>query len=140
MAASALIPRNGAVAYGNLVINFNSFRWRGQQSVEVITPYGTGITCSQNIGSGTPDFTADITGFMLAHSTNAQPFMGGSTSSLYYAAAGQTAVLTFDTGCTETFTGIVQDFQVSHARMRGAVPASMTLKNAGEVQEAWATT
>lgn len=132
MASASLIPKNGACTIGTLVADFAAFDIASMQSVETVTPYGAN-TCSKNVGSGTPDFTINVGAFALAHATStplAMPTL---------AAAGSSAVLTLDTGVTETLTAITQQIKVSHARMRGAVPVAFTLRNAGDVVEAWIT-
>lgn len=137
MAASLLVPKNGALAYGAFVMDYNAFTVEAAQVVENATPYGTNIE-TVNVGNGTPDFTFNYNGFMLAHTTATQPNLPGSST--IFTSGGVTSTATFDTGCTESFTGVCERFSISHARMRATVPASMRLKNAGEVVEAWATT
>ena len=140
MAASALIPKNGAVAYGSFVADFASFDIDVSQAVDTITPYGSNV-CSVNVGSGTPDFVMTVGAFALAHATNTPPNLAGTNTSspTIFTSGGATATFTLDTGCTESGTCIVQRMRISHARMRGFVPVAMTLRNQSEITEAWAT-
>lgn len=136
MPATSLIPKNGAVAYGNYVADYASFDIDVTQAVDNTTPYGTNV-CAKHTGSGTPAFQFNIGAFALAHTTSTQPNLP-STNTIF-TSLGATCTLTLDTGCTETFTGIVERFRIGHARMRGFVPIGITLRNSGEVTEAWAT-
>jgi hypothetical protein len=130
MAASSLIPKNGAVAIGTMVADFASFEIESKQSVETVTPYGTNLD-SKNVGNGTADFTVNVGAFAEAHS--AATALGMPT----LGATGSTCTFTLDTGVTEAGTFIIESMKVSHARMRGAVPLAITLRNAGDVTEAW---
>lgn len=140
MSATPLVPKNGAVAYGSFIADFNAFDITASQSVENVTPYGTN-TCSANTGNGTPDFDFSISAFAEAHGSNTPPLLpGGSnaaTSAFY--ALGQTATFTLDTGVTEACTMVVSRVSLSHGRMRAAVPYNITGKNFGDVTETWAT-
>ena len=138
MAASSLIPKNGAVAYGSYLADFASFDIDGQQAVDNVTPYGTN-SLSKNVGSGTPTFTYNIGAFALKGTTGNNPNLPGTNT--IFSSGGATCTLTLDgTSCTEAFTGIVERFRIGHARMRGFVPIGITLRNAGEMTETWAVT
>src|SRR5690349_218009 len=115
MASSPLIPKNGAVTLAGYLMDFASFDLESAMSVENVTPYGSN-TCSKNIGSGTPDFSASVGAFALAHTTSTPLKMDT------LAATGAAAVFTLDTGVSEAATMVVQSLRVSHARMRGSVP------------------
>ncbi len=136
MAASSLVPKNGAVAYGSYIADFASFDIDGSQAVDNVTPYGSN-TCAKHVGSGTPAFQFNIGAFALKGTTGTSPNLPGTNT--IFSSGGATCTLTLDgTSVTEAFTGIVERFRIGHARMRGFVPIGITMRNAGELVETWA--
>lgn len=135
MAVAPLVPKNGAITFNSYVMDFASFSIEASQAVDNVTGYGTNV-CTVNNGSGTPDFSFNIAAFMEAHAANTAPSLGGSGT--VFTAAGAALVLTLDTGCTESCNMVVGRFSISHARLRGFVPAAISGKNAAEVTEVWA--
>ncbi len=132
MASASLIPKNGAVSIGALVADFASFDMTSSQATENVTPYGAN-TCSKNVGSGTPTFTFNVGAFALAHASNTPLAMPALS------ATGASSTFTLDTGVTEACTAITQSIRVGHGRMRAAVPVALSLVNAGDVTETWAS-
>lgn len=137
MAASSLIPKNGAVAFGTYTADFASFDIDVSQAVDDVTPYGSN-TDAKHVGSGTPTWEFNAGAFLLAHTTSAQPFLPGNTSTIF-TSGGSTATFTLDTNCTYSCTAVLRRFRISHARMRGFAPAALSLTNGGNVTEAYAT-
>lgn len=137
MAAASLVPKNGAIVLGSYVMDFNAFTIRAAQGVEGVTPFGSN-TCSKNVGAGTPDFAFSISAAALAHAVNTPPALPGATG--MFIPTGLSATLTLDTGVTEACSIVVGDFSTGVARMRAAVPVSISGKNYGDVTETWATT
>lgn len=140
MAKALLVPLNGAVVIGSLVADFMHFDISSTMDVSDATPYGSNVN-TVNVGSGTAGFTMDVGAACQAHATNTpflMPTMGSSTAA--GASAGQSAVFTLDTGVTETCSVVMKSIRISHARMKGVVLASLSMVNAGDVVEAWAST
>jgi hypothetical protein len=138
MAATELVPKNGAVTFGTFTADFASFDIEAQTAVDNVTPYGSNVA-SRNASSATPDYTFNVGAFMTKSSTGAPPLLGSATTNIFLAT--QALTLTLDTGttaCTESCSAFVQRFRISHARMRGYVPAAITFKNQGEITEVWA--
>lgn len=137
MAATELVPKNGAVTAGSFTADFASFDLEAQTAVDNVTPYGSNVA-TRNASSSTPDYTFNVGAFMTKGTTNAQPFLGSTTANIFLAT--QALTLTLDSSVTESCSAFVQRFRISHARMRGFVPAAITFKNQGEITEAWVTT
>lgn len=138
MALGNLVPRNGAFTYAGYAVDFQTQSIMGQQVTDDVTPYGANIYSARNIGSGTPNFTANITGFAKQGAANTAPNFAGANS--VYSSGGAATVMTFDSGCTESFTGIVEQFTLSQSRIRGATPVTLRLRNSAELTEAWQVT
>ncbi len=132
MSFTELVPKNGACVFGALVADFASFDMEGSMAVDDVTPYGSNVW-SRNAASFTPTLVANIGLFLGKGVANSAIAFG--TGTYFIASVG--VVLTLDTGCTETFNGLLSRFRFSHARMRGFVPAAATLRNKDEIQEAW---
>lgn len=142
MAALSLIPKNGAVTFGTYACDFASFDIEAMTAIDNVTPYGTNLS-SKNVSSATPDFTFNIGAFALAHATGSAPNYVGATTAGFapgFGTAGGALTLTLDTGVSVGCTGLLQRHRISEARLRGYVPVALTVKNAGEITETWATT
>ncbi len=141
MAFAPLVPKNGAFSNTGFLADYAAFEITGQQSVEGVTPYGSN-TCSVNVGSGTPDFTFNISAFAGAHATGSAAGLGSVSGAApgAFSSGGVATTFTLDTGVTEACGMINSEVKISHARMRGAVPYNITGKNAGELVEVWALT
>lgn len=132
MAFLPLVPKNGAISYGSFTAEYNAFQITASQNTENVTPYGTNVA-SVNVGSGTPDFDFTISAFAGAHGTGSAPGLGAAIP-----AQGSATTFTLDTGVTEAVVMVVSRIQLSHGRMRAAVPYDITGKNFGDVTETWA--
>lgn len=138
MASALLIPSNGAVvtpATFATASDFGSFDVSEEQQGESVAAYGAAVYDPWRF-SGTPHQQVTCAGFVRAHAANTQPFgaTGGLTS-----ATGAAATFTADTGVTLAGTYGIQNFRMSHARLRAAVVGSWTLHNAGDVTTTWPT-
>lgn len=141
MAQRYLAPSTGAVVLGALVSEFSSMDITSGQTVENVTGYGNnGMTA--NLGNGTPDMSVNVGAFAIDGVNNTAPGLGASSVLLVGAAgsAGVACTFTLATNCTESGTFIVENIKIMQARMKAAVPLTFTLKNAGDITEAWATT
>ena len=138
---SNLVPRDGAFTYAGLVWDFQTQSLVGSQVTDNVTPYGSAIYSARNIGSGTPSFTANITGFAKQGANTAAPqFVGSSTtvaSGSLYNSNGVNTVCQFDNNCTESFTGVLEQQSISQSRIRGATAAALRLISNSEITEAW---
>lgn len=131
MAAASLVPKNGAVVYGALIADYNAFTITADNAVERTDAYGTNV-CSKNVGCGTNDFSITISAFALAHTTSTAPGFGAAP------ATGVTSTFTLDTGVSEGFTLVQSSYEISHGRMRAAVPVAIRAKNCNDGSETWA--
>lgn len=146
MAASPLVPKNGAISlgtWGSTGIDFNTFDLEAKQAVEVITPYGTNHYAVA-VGSGTPELSFNIGGFAIAHATNTPLTIGdnGTTTPNFASGSsgtGVAAVFTLDTGVTESFNATIESLKISHGRMKASVPVTIQGRQTGEVAEVYAT-
>ena len=138
MAQASLVPRNGSITLGNYVADFNAFTLRVAQGVEGVTPFGTN-KASKNVGAGTPDLAFSVSAAALAGGGTGAPGLGGYATGTPQGmwSPSHTCVLQLDTGITESFGAVVGDYSIGVARMRAAVPVSISGKNAGEITEVW---
>lgn len=135
MAASSLIPKNGAVVAGSLVMDFASFNLAAHNSVEDVTPYGV-QNMAKRVSAATPGFDVSIFGFLLAHAAGTPPTIVTGTG--IFAGPGIAATLTLDTGVSYAGNLACETFSIQHARMRAAVPAMLGGKSANDWSETYA--
>jgi hypothetical protein len=136
MAASLLLPANGAIAFPNsLAADFGSYDLTQEQGAESVCAYGAGTDDNWR-GSGTPHLMANVIGFTKGHVATSGPIgVAGGT----YDADGAAATFTVDTGHTVAASCLVQSMRVSHARLRAAIPFTATLHQTGDATVTWAT-
>ena len=135
MSQGNLIPSNGAVVFGATIIAFNTFELDEQQVVDDATPYGSGTTMGVSVGNETPTARLTAAGFAQKGVTGAKLGLDGTAFT-----AGPAAVtLTFDTGCTEAGSFVLQQIRVQHGRMRATVPVMLAAMSSGNITETWST-
>jgi hypothetical protein len=134
MASSSLIPKNGAVVAGVLVMDFASFHLRATNSVEDVTPYGSNVM-AKRVSAATPGLDVTIAGFLLQHAANTAPTICSGTG--VFAGGGIAVTLTLDTSVTYAGNLAVGSFDIQHARMRAAVPALLAGQSANDWTETW---
>jgi hypothetical protein len=132
MASASLVPANGACTITGFVADFASLSPNSQQSVEEVTPYGAN-TMAKRRGSGTPTLDVAVGGFQLKGAASTTPPLVTMSST------GAACVFTLDTSCTLTGNFVFSNFQLTHARMRAAVPFTLNVSNADDITLAWVT-
>lgn len=137
MALSYPNPKNGAVAHAvSTATDFASFDYAESQSVESVAAYGAAVYDPFR-GSATPHASVSVGAFAKYGASGTPPGFG-STSGGTADPDGGTATFTIDTGVTLGGTFVISSLRLSHARLRGAVPLSFQMENAGEVTVTWA--
>lgn len=128
--------KDGAVVLPNgSASDFNSFQITETQAVESVAAYG-GALYDPFRGSGTPHMTADVSAFAKIGASNTAPGFGVGTAS----PGGGSA--TFTAGVSTTLAGavVIEKIQLSHSRVRAAVPLTFTMHNSGDVTTTWPVT
>lgn len=133
MALRYINQKNGAIALPTgLYGAFQSFSAEESQAVEDVTVYGASVY-GAFLGSGTPTYTLEATGFIQVGSSTSTPGFGGMTS------AGAAATVTHDTGTTNAGTFVAENFRTMHDRRTGAEKGTWRLRNAGDITNTWAS-
>lgn len=133
--SSSLIPKNGAVTAGSFVMDFGSFSIKATNSVEDVTPYGANVMAKRT-SAATPGLDLNIAGWLLAHGSGSPPTICSGTG--IFAGAGISTTLTLDTGVSYAGNMVVESFDIQHARMKAAVPATLGGKSANDWTETYA--
>jgi hypothetical protein len=137
MASASLVPKNGAIALGTYVADYNAFTIRAAQSIEGVTPFGAAVN-AKNVAAGTVDIAWSISAAALAHATGTKPGIDNSGAAIFAPTGLASTLFTLDTGVTLGMTAVVGDWSIGVARMRAAVPISISGKNYGDCTETWA--
>ena len=131
------IVQSVGTSTATLTADFNSFEIETSQSVEDVTPYGSN-KMAKNVGSGTPTMMVTVGAFALKGASTSPEYFG-VVSSAVMGGGGATCTFTLDSSLTETGTFVIERKRLTHARMRAAVPLTLTLRNYGDITETWVT-
>lgn len=133
MPATFPAGKDGAVTlpYG-AASDFNSFQITENQAVESVAAYGAAVYDPYR-GSGTPHMSIDAAAFAKITAASTAPGFGTGTAS----AGGGSATFTAGTSTTIAGACVISQIQLSHSRIRAAVPLTYTMHNSGDMTTTW---